>query len=35
MITADDHVIGAVVSPDDRVPDGFSWSGHAHGERQE
>lgn len=35
MITSDDEVSGSVVLADDSVPDGLTWSTHAHGEREE
>src|SRR5215213_627758 len=34
MIAADDEMVGAVVSSNESVPQGFAWSSHAHGQRQ-
>ncbi len=35
MVAADDHVVCAVIAPDDRVPNGFTGTSHAHCQRQE
>ena len=35
VVAADDEVVRAVIAPDDRVPDRFSRSGHAHRQRQQ
>ena len=35
VVAADDEVIRAVVSPNQGVPHGLTWTGHAHGQRQQ
>src|SRR5215204_5929611 len=35
MVAADDHVVRAVIAPDDRMPEGFTRPSHAHRQRQE
>lgn len=35
VVTTDDEVGCAVILTDDGVPDGFSWTAHSHGEREE
>ena len=34
MVTTNDEVCSTVVLADDRVPDGFTRTGHAHGESE-
>src|SRR5262249_35784955 len=33
VVAADNEVSASVVFADERVPDGFAWAAHAHGER--
>ena len=35
MVAADDHVVRAIIAPDDRVPERFSRTSHAHRKRQQ